>query len=203
MRKSLSCGVLFFALIGTPYLSAQEPTAAQAQQHSFPAQQQQPSQTTAPDGTNPGTIGGQPQAPLANQAAPADIGPAQNNTASTGDAGPAAPIGATRQTMPSTISAENAAQDKLPTIAFQFQLTDEQKKLISASAAATPTSQGADGLKNIGVQNLIPSKTDATEFSAEVKQQLPGSGRYKYVKAETKILIVDMPNQIVVGEIPL
>ncbi len=63
------------------YLAAQEPNKAEADRQSAPAQAQGPSQTTAPMGTNPGTMGGQPQAPIANQASPADVGPAQANTA--------------------------------------------------------------------------------------------------------------------------
>src|SRR5687768_7413600 len=105
MHKALWLTTLTSALLASTYLAAQEPNKAEADRQSAPAQAQGPSQTTAPMGTNPGTMGGQPQAPIANQASPADVGPAQANTANASSSGSNWPMGSTRQTAPSTVSA--------------------------------------------------------------------------------------------------
>jgi hypothetical protein len=206
MRKAVWLGTLTAGLLTTTFLAAQEPNRNEAQQQSPPAQQQPAGQTIAPMGTNPGTLDGQPQAPLANQAKPADVGPAQANTANTGDSS-GWPIGSTPQTVPSTMSARNAELDKLPTVAFQFPLNDEQKKLIVQSVAQAPKSPGAEKLANVRVWNFVPENVQediqATEFSAEIKQQLPDAGHYKFVKADKRVLIIDPVNEVVISEIPL
>ena len=205
MRKALWCGVFTAALLATTAISAQEPNKSEAQKQSFPAQQQPAGQTTAPLGTNPGTVDGQPQSPQANQAAPADIGPAQTNTANTGDSSTKWPIGSTGQTAPSTVSARNAEQDKLPTIAFAFPLNDEQKKMIVQSIAQSPKSPDADKVAKAGVRNFVPedSTVVAAEFSADVKKQMPNAANYKFVKGDKQVLIIDPVNEVVIGMIPL
>jgi hypothetical protein len=118
-----------------------------------------------------------------------------------------APIGSTPQTVPSTVSPENAALDKLPTMALQFPLTDEQKKLIAESVTQAPKSPSADKLQSVGVLNFVPAdvqaSVQASEFSAEVKQQIPEAERYRFMKGDKRVLIIDPVNQWVVGEIPL
>ena len=204
MRKALWCSAFACALLATTALSAQEPNKSEAQKQSFPAQQQPAGQTTAPLGTNPGTVDGQPQSPQANQAAPADIGPAQTNTANTGDSA-GWPIGSTGQTAPSTVSARNAEQDKLPTVAFAFPLNDEQKKMIVQSVAQSPKSPDADKVAKAGVRNFVPDDANlvASEFSADVKKQMPNAGNYKFVKGDKQVLIIDPVNEVVIGVLPL
>src|SRR5437660_6362995 len=51
---------------------------------------------------------------------------------------PAGPLGATPQTMPSTLSPENAARDRLPIMAQPLQLTDAQKRTIREMIEANP-----------------------------------------------------------------
>jgi hypothetical protein len=143
----------------------------------------------------------QPQAPIADQAAPAAVGPAQANT-SGGSTGEQTPLGATAQTMPSTISKENAAFDKKPITSLQFPLTDEQKQLIVKSVAAAPKAQGPD-LANMHAAMFLPIGVSIQEFSSEVTQQMPSAARYKYVKLDDRVLIVDPPLLTVVGEIKL
>ena len=62
--------------------------------------------------------------------------------------------GATRQTVPSTISAANAAQDKLPILAMQLPLTDEQKSKISASLGKAPAAPA--GAIQVTVAQSLP-----------------------------------------------
>lgn len=193
-RAAFSSAAL--ALI-TSVAFAQAPSMGQEKQQ---APQDQPQgQTKAPDHTVPPTGEAQPQAPIADQSKPAAVGPAQANTAS--NVPDNKPPGATGQTMPSTISAENAKLDKLPTTAHQFPLTDEQKKSIAKSTADAPLAQSKEDLSNVHVADFLPTATPTQDFSAEVTQQIPGAKQYKYVKLEKRLLIVDPPNLTVVGEI--
>ena len=107
--------------------------------------------------------------------------------------------GATRQTMPSTISADNAAKDKLPTIAFQLPLTEEQKSRIAASLAKA--SVAPVGAIQANVAQSLPSDVMLQQFPADATAAVPDVSRYKYVKLSDRVLIVDPPNWIVVGEI--
>ena len=187
MRKSLYCSAVALLLCSAGYAVAQ----------GQPDQPTSPGQATSPMHTVPPTGAAQPQAPLADQAKPAAVGPAQ--AAADGQSSAQEIPGATRQTMPSTISAENAAQDKLPTAAFQFQLTDEQKRKIMASIGqlSGPT---ADNVKAT-VSQKIPWNVEMHKFSSDVTQAIPEAGDYGYVKLSDRVLIVDPPNWTVVGEI--
>ena len=104
--------------------------------------------------------------------------------------------------MPSTISAENAKLDKLPTTALQFPLTDEQKKLIAKSIADAPPSGPAANLADVRVTSFLPEPTPVlSDFSLDVMNQIPAAKNYKYVKADKRVLIIDPPNGTVVGEL--
>ena len=108
--------------------------------------------------------------------------------------------GATRQTMPSAVSAANAAQDKLPILAMQLPLTDEQKQKIAASVGKAPAAPA--GTMQVTVAQSLPN-TGVTmqDFSADAKAAVPDVGRYKYVQLTNRILIVDPTFWTVVGEI--
>jgi len=205
MRTVAWCGAIALSLVGSVHGWAQtsptqEKSLDQSQQQSAPAQPQSPGATTAPDHTVPPPPNAQPQAPIADQAKPAAVGPAQANTA--GSMPSDTPPGATGQTMPSTISKENAALDKLPTTALQFPLTDEQKQLIAKSVASSPKAQGAN-LADLHTTSFLPIGIAIQAFSGDVTQQVPDAARYKYVKLDDRVLIVDPPLSIVVGEIKL
>jgi hypothetical protein len=198
MRTAVFGSATALALI-TSIAFAQAPSMGQEKQQ---APQDQPQgQTKAPDHTIPPTGEAQPKAPIADQAKPAAVGPSQANTAS--NVSDNKPPGATGQTMPSTLSAENAKLDKLPTVALQFPLTDEQRTLIAKSIAdAPPTGGAAANLAGVHVSSFLPEPTPAlSDFSLEVMNQIPAAKNYKYVKADKRVLIVDPPNGTVVGEI--
>ena len=202
MHKLAWCGAIAFGLLGCgPGLaqSAPEPGMAQSQRQSTPAQPDKGSVTKAPEHTVPPPPHAQPQAPIADQASPAAVGPAQANTA--GTVSGETPLGATGQTMPSTISKENTALDKLPIVALQFPLTEEQKKAIAKSVAAAPKTQASADIANTHVATFLPINTPLQEFSGEVTQQVPTLNRYKFVKLDDRVLVVDPPNMTVVGEI--
>ena len=201
MRKATFCSATALMLIASGFAIAQEPTAAQAQQQSFPAQPQTSGQTTAPNHTVPPPPEAQPKAPIADQSKPAAVGPSQANTASSVPGTGNGPLGATPQTMPSTISAENAKRDKLPTTALQFPLTDQQKQLIAKSIAQAPLAQGKDDLSKVHVADYLPTTTPTQDFTLEVMKEIPAAKQYKFVKLEKRVLIVDAANLTVVGEI--
>ena len=200
MRRTVVSSVAL-ALI-TSVAIAQTPSMGQEKQQ---APQDQPQgRTSAPDHTVPPTSEAQPKAPIADQSAPAAVGPSQANTASSATTTPSAnngPLGATGQTMPSTISAENAKRDKLLTTEHQFPLTEDQKKLIVKSIASAPKAQGTGDLTNVHVADFLPMATPSQDFSLEVMSEIPAAKQYKYVKLDKRILIVDSPNGTVVGEI--
>ena len=198
MSRVAFCSLTALALISSVAL-AQTPSMGQEQQK---APQDKPlGKTSAPDSTIPPTGEAQPKAPIADQSKPAAVGPAQANTASNVSNTREGPPGATGQTMPSTISAENAKLDKLPTTALQFPLSDEQKKLIMKSIANTPLTQSKDDLSKVHVADFLPTATPTQDFSLDVMNEIPAAKQYKFVKLDKRVLIVDPPNLTVVGEI--
>ena len=195
MSRVAFCSVTALVLV-TSVALAQQPSMGQEKQQ---APQDQPQgQTSAPNQTIPPPPQAQPQAPIADQSKPAAVGPAQANTASNVSGN--GPPGATGQTMPSTISADNAKLDKLPTTALQFPLTDEQKKLMAKSVAAAPRTAGAN-LANVHVADFLPTATPAQDFSLEVMSEIPAAKQYKFVKLDKRLLVVDPSIGTVVGEI--
>jgi hypothetical protein len=195
MRKVALCSATALALI-TSVALAQQPSMGQEKQQA-PRDQPQ-GQTAAPDHTIPPPPQAQPQAPIADQSKPAAVGPSQGNTAS--NVPSEGPPGATGQTMPSTISADNAKLDKLPTTALQFPLTEEQKKLIAKSVASAPKTSGAN-LANLHVADFLPIATLAQNFSPEVLSEIPPAKQYKFVRLDKRVLVVDPVIGSVVGEI--
>ena len=196
MSRVAFCSLTALALISSVAL-AQTPSMGQEQQK---APQDKPlGKTSAPDSTIPPTGEAQPKAPIADQSKPAAVGPAQANTASNVSNTREGPPGATGQTMPSTISADNARLDKLPTTALQFPLTEEQKKLIAKSVASAPKTTGAN-LANVHVADFLPAGIAAQDFTLEVMTEIPAAKQYKFVKLEKRVLVVDATNLTVVGE---
>ena len=78
--------------------------------------------------------------------------------------------------------------DKVPIIALQLPLTDEQQKRIAASVAKSSAAP-------VGHLQLLQ------EFPAGAVAAVPEIERYKYVQLPDRVLIVDPPFWIVVGEI--
>lgn len=199
MRKTLWLCTVAAALITPAYLAAQEPNKAEAERQSAPSQAQGSSQTIAPLGTNPGTTNAQPQAPLADQASPADVGPAQANTANASASGTNWPMGSTRQTAPSTVSAENDKLDKLPVIGYSFWLSDADKKMVMEGVANAPKADGK--INNAKVAELLPPGVESVSFPAEITQKLPMAGRYSYVRDDNRVLVIEPNLKIIVAEL--
>ena len=201
MRKALWFTALAAVLMTPAYLAAQEPPKGEAEKQSPPSQVDGSARTIAPLGTNPGTTNAQPQAPQADQAKPADVGPAQANTANLGNttSGSQWPIGSTRQTVPSTVSAENDKLDKLPVIAYSFWLSDSDKKLIVDGVKNAPKTD----FKDAKVANLLPAGVESVDFPADLAQKLPMAGRYEFVKLENRVLVIEPNLKIIVAEVSM
>lgn len=180
MQSSLRVGGIALALcasMGLVFAQGNQPSGP-------PAAQQRPVPSTQPPGAE------------AENAKPSMLKPEH---AATPDSIAEQVPGSTRQTMPSTISAENAAQDKLPIMALQLPLTDEQKSKIAASLAKA--SVAPVGGVRANVTQSLPSGVMLQEFPAAATAEVPAVARYKYVKLPDRVLIVDPPFRTVVGEI--
>ena len=192
MRKTVYLGTVALMLCGIGYAAAQ-----QSPQQGPPDTPTPPGRATAPMHTIPPTGAAQPQAPLADQSKPAAVGPSQ--AAATGASSPQEVPGATRQTMPSTISVENARQDKLPITAFQLPLNDEQRRKIVESIGRMP----GPTLNNmpVTVSSKLPFNVEMHEMPPDIVAAMPETANYKFVKLPDRVLIVDPPNWTVVKEI--
>jgi hypothetical protein len=106
--------------------------------------------------------------------------------------------GAGKQTMPSTISAENYAKDHHPWLDRGMILTPEQKKLIYATLSKGKEAQvtGSDKIYPV-VQAELPSSVQAQDLPPELIAQVPYIKDLKYVKAGDKVLLVHSANNIV------
>ena len=189
MSHALKIGTAILALgvaIGPAAAQGNPPADQKAQQSGPPAAEQKP--VPAP------RLPTQPPGQEADNAKPTMLQP--EHSATPGNIPEAVP-GATRQTMPSTISVENAAQDKLPILAFQFPLTDEQRGKIAASLNGAPVASG--GSVQVTVAQSLPTGIALQPFPAAAANVVPDLARYKYVKLSKRTLIVDPPFWTVVG----
>ena len=123
--------------------------------------------------------------------------PAPEASANTGTA-PNGPIGATPQTMPSSVSSENAKLDKTPIMAQPLKLNDDEKRMISQSLANVEVATQAI---DTAPADMLSADVKLFDLPEKVSEQVPGLKGYKYVKLADKIVIVSAPNRIVVGEI--
>lgn len=199
MRRSMwIAGTIFALCAGIGLANAQN--NAPTDQKNPPADQKQQQSGPPPAEARPvpgPRLPTQPPGQEADSAKPTMLQPEHSATPDR----VAEPVpGATRQTEPSTVSAANAAQDKLPILAMQFPLTDEQKQKIAASLGTAKTAPA--GTIEVTVAQSLPN-TDMTlqEFPADAKAAVPDLGRYRYVKLNDRVLIVDPPFRTVVGEI--
>ncbi len=203
MRKALSLGVAAFLVCSVGHAAAQpqptnQETSASRQKDDVSKQgseQVAPMHTVPPPGP-----ASNPESPESEYLKPGSVGPSQAATPGGGDQ-PDVP-GATRQTLPSTVSAENAEQDKRPIMSFGFPLSDEQKRTIAAGLDAAPNAGAKSDAKiNAHVADAVPPGTELRAFPEAVTKEIPEAVRYKYVDTGDRILIVNPPNGIVVGEI--
>jgi hypothetical protein len=103
--------------------------------------------------------------------------------------------------MPSTLSQSNAALDRLPILALQFPLTDEQRHVIAESVSNAPNVQTKANLANTHEAMTLPIDVPVQPFSDALIRQVAGAANYKYLKLDNRVLIIDPVFLSVVTEI--
>jgi hypothetical protein len=199
MRTSSHHGVLALALLASVSFAAAQDKASDVGQN--PAGQA-PAGSIPPD--NKGALSNPPA--QATNAKPAE---APGSSASGGPAAskdgapmePGGPPGATGQTMPSTRSSQNAAEDKRIIVEHALNLKDDQKQKIAQlmSTQLSTSASGSGGSEELTVGNTLPATVTMIEFPPNVNEQMPEMQKYKYVQMPDKLLIVEPNNRIVVG----
>ena len=184
-REFLRTASLLLLLGGTSVALAQQPSPpADAQQQS----QQEKAQQTQSGKT--GTVEPSAQAPTDKPAANAVF---VNGALAVPDAP------ANSQTVPAKFSAQNAADDKLVTLAYTFKaLSDEQRQAIYQALKDQPVGQAFNA--DIGVE--LPSAVELHPMPAEVANRVPQTRDYRYAVADNRILLVAPINRVVVGVFP-
>ncbi len=199
MHTSLHHGVLVLALLGSVSVAAAQEKASEVGQN--PAAQT-PSGATPP--SNGGALNNQQMqghnaGPWETTGSAKDGGPAASNSGAPMEAG--GPPGATGQTMPSTRSSQNAAEDKRIIVEHALNLGDEQKQKIAQLMAPqmSASTSGSGSSESLTVGNTLPVSVTMHEFPPSVTEQMPETQKYKYVQMSDKLLIVEPNNRIVVG----
>jgi hypothetical protein len=160
------------------------------------------------------------------QSAPADPGAQNQNVGKAGDTAPRGPLpgpnatppAANAQaraadnvvqpvpgampdsdTVPSTISPKNAADDKLIIIAYTFKnLTGEERRAIYQALKDQPA--GAAFNADIGTE--LPAAVELQPMPAQVVAQVPQTRDYQFAVADNRVLLVSPASRIVVGVFP-
>jgi hypothetical protein len=102
-------------------------------------------------------------------------------------------------TVPSTLSEKNAADDKLLIIAYTFKnLTDEQRRTIYQALTDKP----AGTAFNADVSAVLPFGIELHSMPDDVIAQVPQTKGYQYAVADNRVLLVSPANRIVVAAIP-
>jgi len=102
------------------------------------------------------------------------------------------------ETVPAKFSARNATLDKLPIIAAPLWLNDQQRQKI---AATLRTGSAPVASTDTALAGQIPLNVEMLDLPDALKREIPDVQKLKYVRAGERILLVDPPNRIVVGEI--
>lgn len=115
------------------------------------------------------------------------------------------PIGATGQTMPSTISQRNEILDRVPIMAMPLALTEPERQRIYETVMADKSRQPTPD-----AESLAPATFLSTEQALNEAQPMPDSLQdiellrgLQYVKAKDKVLLVRPVSRIVVDAITM
>jgi Protein of unknown function (DUF1236) len=201
MHPALRHGALMLALLGSVSFAAAQDKASDVGKD--PAAQT-PSGATPPNNSgalNNGPTQGQNAGPAETTGDAKDGGPAANNSNNSGASlEPGGPPGATGQTMPSTRSSQNAAEDERITVAHTINLSDEQRQKIAQQMAPqmSASTSGSGSSESLTVGNTLPVTVTMLDFPPGVTEQISEMQKYKYVQMSDKLLIVEPNNRIVV-----
>jgi hypothetical protein len=102
-------------------------------------------------------------------------------------------------TVPSTLSEKNAADDKLITIAYTFKnLTDEQRRAIYQALKDQP----AGSAFNADIGTALPFSVELKPMPGALAAQVPQTRDYQFAVADSRVLLVSPTSRIVVGVFP-
>jgi hypothetical protein len=102
-------------------------------------------------------------------------------------------------TVPSTMSEKNTADDRLITLAYTFKyLTDEQRQAIYRALKDRPA--GTVFNAEVGIE--LPADVDLHDMPDAVTAQVPQRKRSQYVVAGNRVLLVSPEFRVVVAAIP-
>lgn len=174
MHRSLRGTALALALLGGPALGAMQIAPAAAQNAGSSPEAQVPGPNAAP-----------PES-AAHSASP-NV-PVQPVPGAMPDS----------DTVPSTLSARNAADDQLIVVAYAFKhLKPEQRRLIydelKGSPPPGPTPSGAVGVE-------LPFKVELLPVPKLVSERVPDTNGYQYTISNSKVLLVWPATRVVMGE---
>lgn len=124
----------------------------------------------------------------------------QSNVNSSDPTPQISPLGATGQTMPSTLSPDNAALDKLPIMTRGFIFDENQRKRILESIMADNKS-AAQISNEIQPAMLLPEGVEMHELPGDLVRDMPSLSDRRYVRLNDRILIVNPNNRGIVGEL--
>ncbi|HZN31888.1 MAG TPA: DUF1236 domain-containing protein [Xanthobacteraceae bacterium] len=186
MRTNLLCSTaIIVTLLGVAAASAQGTPPGNAPANAAGQDIGKPSDT-APRGPLPGPNATPPQA----AAQPAD---GSNSVQPVPGAMPGS------DTVPSTLSEKNAADDKLITVAYTFKnLTDEQRRAIYQALKDHPVRSAFNA--DIGTE--LPASMELQAMPDAVVAQVPQTRGYQFAVSDNRVLLVSPPTRIVVGVLP-
>jgi hypothetical protein len=200
MRSSLRHGALALALFGSVGLAAAADNADSGKINNGAAEAQQPPAGGPPNqAEQPGSGDIVTNGPPMGEAPPAATSAAAAAPRDNMGAAPSGPIGSTPQTMPSKYSGDNDVADKRPIMAHPLALTDAQKRQIYDGVASNR--DAAVHSVDARVASILPGDVTLYELPSSLVEAIPAVRGYKYVKFDDKVLLVNPPNRIVVGEI--
>jgi hypothetical protein len=103
-------------------------------------------------------------------------------------------------TVPSTMSEKNAADDKLITVAYTFKhLTPEQRRAIYDELKNSPP-PGPPPSGEVGIE--LPLQVELLPVPKQLAERVPQASDYQYTVSNNKVLLVSPPTRVVVGEFP-
>ena len=100
------------------------------------------------------------------------------------------------ETVPAKFSAKNDADDKLPTWGYTFKhLSAAQRRAIYQTVKKDGPA-APDAMKSLGAH--VPPAVELKSLPSEVTAQLPETKPYSYATTQTKVLLVNPLNRVVV-----
>lgn len=177
MRSQIVAGTVALTLLGSAAWAQQQPSGT-------------PDAGASPHGQVPGPNATPPQAEQNAKQGDTSVQPA-----------PGAMPGS--DAVPSRLSEKNAADDKLPTVAYTFKdLSADQRRAIYQAVSAKPPANAATaagGPTNVELGSVLPEAIPLAAIPDDVVNQVPRIKGFQYVKAGDKLLLVAPANRIVVG----